>query len=117
MNALMALIGDVAGEKGPVECALLNDCSTAKMGQLLRAASMSHVVCWGTPVHDDIAREFCKHFYQSLVEQTRNWNGSSSQKDYRFSFVAATDAMRVHAFTGGASRPAPELQQSVEDRA
>jgi hypothetical protein len=43
---------------------------------------MSHVVCWGTPVHDDIAREFCDCFYQALVEQTRN--GSSSQRDTFF---------------------------------
>jgi hypothetical protein len=57
-------------------------------------------------VHDDIAREFCDHFCQALVEQTRN--GSSSQRDYRGAFDAATDAMRVHAFTGGAVRPAPE---------
>jgi hypothetical protein len=80
------------------------------MGQLLRAAGMSHVVCWRTPVHDDVAREFCNHFYQALVEQTveQTRNGSSSQRDYRSAFVAAADAMRVHAFTGGALRPAPE---------
>ena len=57
-------------------------------------------------MHDDIAREFCDHFCQALVEQTRN--GSSSQRDYRGAFDAATDAMRVHAFTGGAVRPPPE---------
>jgi hypothetical protein len=106
IHALTALIGGAAGEKGPVECAVLNACSTAKMGQLLREAGMSHVVCWWTPVHDEIAREFSRHFYQALVEQ---WSSdTSAPRNYRGAFIAATDAMRVHAFTRGASRPAPE---------
>ena len=106
IHALTALIGGAAGEKGPVECAVLNACSTAKMGKLLREAGMSHVVCWWTPVHDEIAREFCHHFYQALVEQTSS--DTSPPRNYRVAFIAATDAMRVHAFTRGASRPAPE---------
>ncbi len=99
VHALTDLIGGAAGQKGPIECAVLNACSTAEMGQLLRNAGMSHAVCWKTPVQDETAREFCHLFYQALVEQTRG--GSTS---YRDAFAAATDAMRVHAFSGGAAR-------------
>jgi hypothetical protein len=81
---------------------VLNACSTAEMGQLLRAAGMSHVVCWRTLVHDETAREYCHLFYQPLVEQTRD--GSPSHRNYRDAFVAATDDMRVHAFYGDAAR-------------
>ena len=105
IRALVALLGGASGEKGPLECAVLNACSTKKLGQLLRAAGMSHVVCWRTRVQDEIAREFCRLFYLALVEQTRN--GSASHRNYRDAFASATDEMRVHAFTGGAARPPP----------
>jgi hypothetical protein len=106
IHDLTAIIGGAAGANGSIECAVLNACSTEKMGQLLRTAGMSHVVCWRTSVHDETAREFCRHFYQALVEQTGN--GSSPHRNYRGAFDAATAAMRVHAFTGGAARPPPE---------
>jgi hypothetical protein len=106
IHDLTAIIGGAAGANGSIECAVLNACSTEKMGQLLRTAGMSHVVCWRTSVNDETAREFCRHFYQALVEQTGN--GSSPHRNYRGAFDAATAAMRVHAFTGGAARPPPE---------
>ena len=103
IHALTDLIGGAAGQQGPIECVVLNACSTAEMDQLLRAAGMSPVVGWRrTPVHDETAREFCHLFYQALVEQTRG--GSPSHRNYRDAFVAATDDMRVHAFYGGAAR-------------
>jgi hypothetical protein len=106
IQTLIDLISGAAGQKGPLECAVLNACSTINMGQLLRAAGLSHVVCWKTPVHDETAREFCHLFYQALVEQTRG--GSPSLRNYRDAFSVATDAMRVHAFSGGAARAPPE---------
>eukprot|EP00802_Teleaulax_amphioxeia_P001956 Tamp_01958.p1 GENE.Tamp_01958~~Tamp_01958.p1 ORF type:complete len:1448 (+),score=382.62 Tamp_01958:367-4344(+) len=101
-----ALTDIISGAAGSIECAVLNACSTVRMGELLRAGGMPHVVCWRTPVHDETAREFCDHFYQALVEQ-------SSGRNYRDAFTAATDAMRVHAFTGGAARPPSEASASV----
>jgi acetylglutamate kinase len=63
IHALTDLICGAAGQKGPIECAVLNACSTAGMGQVLRAAgNLSHVVCWRTPVSDEATREFCHHF-------------------------------------------------------
>jgi CHAT domain-containing protein len=63
IHALTDVIGVATGQNGPIECAVLNACSTAGMGQLLRAAgNLSHVVCWRTPVSDEAAREFCHHF-------------------------------------------------------
>ena len=50
-------IGKVAGEKGPVECVVLNACSTEKMGRLLREQGVPCVLCWNTPVQDETARE------------------------------------------------------------
>ena len=65
IHALTDLIGGAAGQKGPIECAVLNACSTAEMGKLLLNAGMAHVVCWRTPVQDETAREFCHLFYQA----------------------------------------------------
>jgi len=105
IQTLIDLISGAAGQRGPLECAVLNACSTMNMGRLLRKAGMSHVVCWKTPVHDETAREFCHLFYQALVEQTRE---SPSHRNYRDAFTAATDAMRVHAFSGGTAQLPPE---------
>ena len=76
-----ALTDIISGAAGSIECAVLNACSTVRMGELLRAGGMPHIVCWRTPVHDETAREFCDHFYQALVEQ-------SSGRNYRDAFTA-----------------------------
>ncbi len=80
-------IGKVAGVKGPVECVVLNACSTEKMGRLLREQGVPCVLCWKTPVQDETARELVDQFYPPLVED------KSGSRGYKEAFLAAVKKM------------------------
>jgi len=97
VNAISLAIGLVAGQNGPMECAVLNTCSTEKMGRLLRQRGVPHVLCWRTPVKDETAKELCEHFYRALIEN------QSGAREYKQAFLAATNAVRSTAHTGGAA--------------
>jgi hypothetical protein len=92
VEAISLAIGAVAGRQGPLECVVLNACSTLKMGQLLRQRSVPNVLCWQTPVRDETARELCERFFRPLVEEKQ-----AGMRDYKQAFFAATDAMRSSA--------------------
>ena len=79
--------GKVAGEKGPVECVVLNACSTEKMGRLLRKQGVPCVLCWKTPVQDETGRELVDQFYPPLVED------KSGSRGYKEAFLAAVKKM------------------------
>jgi len=79
IEILADIVGWATGERGPIQCTVLNACSTKKLGQLLREAGVLHVVCWRKPVHDEIAREFCYQFYQALIQQSTE---GRSQREY-----------------------------------
>ena len=98
-------IGSVSAPNGPMECAVLNACSTEKMGRLLLLQGMPYVLCWKTPVQDETARTLCEHFYRALVED------ASGVPNYKRAFETATDAVRLSAHTGGAAR----LLHAAED--
>ena len=94
VEAISLAIGMAAGAKGPLECAVLNACSTEKMGRLLRTHDVPCVICWKTPVQDETAKEMCELFYRTLVQD------SSGARDYRRAFFATADALRLSAYTG-----------------
>ena len=94
VEAISLAIGMAAGAKGPLECAVLNACSTEKMGRLLRTHDVPCVICWKTPVQDETAKEMCELFYRTLVQD------GSGARDYRRAFFAAADALRLSAYTG-----------------
>jgi len=98
VEAISLAIGMAAGTNGPVECAVLNACSTWKMGLLLRTHNVPYVICWRTSVLDETAKEVCQRFYRALVENV------SGVRDYKRAFYAATDGLRSSAHTGGASK-------------
>jgi len=95
IDAIAFAIGAVVGQQGPLECALLNACTTEKMGQMLRQRGLPCVLCWKTPVHDETAKELCEYFYRALVEDV------SGSRNYRRAFVTATNGMRRRAYTNG----------------
>ena len=107
MHAVALAIASVAGKNGPLECAMLNGCSTEEMARLLRQLGVPCVVCWRTPVQDETARELCALFYGALVEDT------SGVRDYKRAFFAATDKLRLSAHTGGAARGQRDSDGSV----
>jgi len=87
-----------SGVKGPLECVVLNACSTEKMGLLLRTHNVPYVLCWRTPVQDEIAQVMCQLFYRALVQD------DAGERDYRRAFLAATDMLRSSRHTGGAAQ-------------
>jgi len=97
VDSMSLAIGSVAGQNGPMECAVLNACSTEKMGKLLLMRGVPYVICWRTPVQDETAKVLCDFFYRALVEN------ASGARDYKRAFFAATDAMRLSAHTGGSA--------------
>ena len=100
VDAMSLAIGSVAGQQGPMECAVLNACTTETMGRLLRQHGVPCVVCWKTPVQDETAKELCERFYRALVED------ASGNRDYERAFLTATSAMLLTAHTKGpAQRP------------
>jgi CHAT domain-containing protein len=50
VEEISCAIGEVAGQKGPLECVVLNACSTERMGRLLRDRGVPCVLCWKTQV-------------------------------------------------------------------
>ena len=102
IDSIACMIGGAAGEEGSLEFGNLSACSTFKMAQMLREAGVPDVLCWKTRVHDAIARELCEHFYRSLMRLSKD---GIVRRNYRIAFDAATDAMRPHAYTGGAAHP------------
>ena len=97
VDAISLAIGMAAGAKGPLECAVLNACQclTEGMGPLLRTHDVPCVICWKTPVQDETAKKLCELFYRVLTEDT------SGKRDYHVAFLAATNALRLSAHTGG----------------
>ena len=91
-----ALIGTQAGQRGPIECVVLNACCTEDMGRMLRERGVPNVVCWKTPVHDETAREMCGHFFTALGTDKER------KRDYKRAFAAAMHAMRPLSHTHGA---------------
>jgi hypothetical protein len=92
-----ALIGTQAvGQKGPIECVVLNACCTEKMGRMLRERGVPNVVCWKTEVQDETAREMCGHFFSALGTDKER------KRDYKGAFEAAMNAMRPVSHTHGA---------------
>ena len=106
VDAISLAIGSVAGRNGPMECAVLNACSTEKMGRLLLQRGVPYVLCWRTPVQDETAKELCELFYRALVQN------ESGSRDYGQAFLAATNALRASAHTGG-SRTNPRGEEDV----
>jgi len=102
IRSLAGMIAKASGQNGSIECAVLNACSTKKLGERLKEAGMSHVVCWKTPVQDETAREICRHFYNALMQQSKDRSRSAS-RDYQRAFRSAVDVRREHSFTGGAA--------------
>eukprot|EP00277_Geminigera_cryophila_P013459 CAMPEP_0179444644 /NCGR_PEP_ID=MMETSP0799-20121207/28080_1 /TAXON_ID=46947 /ORGANISM="Geminigera cryophila, Strain CCMP2564" /LENGTH=1038 /DNA_ID=CAMNT_0021231873 /DNA_START=47 /DNA_END=3165 /DNA_ORIENTATION=+ len=98
VDAICLAIGSVAGKKGPMECVVLNACSTEKMGRLLLQQGVPYVICWRTPVQDETAKEVCERFYRALVENT------SGLRNYQLAFLAATDGFLSSAHTSGAAQ-------------
>jgi Leucine-rich repeat (LRR) protein/GTPase SAR1 family protein len=104
IEGISEAIGKVAGPEGPVECVVLNACSTEKMGRLLRKQGVPCVLCWNTPVHDETVRDLVDKFYPLLVED------KSGSRDYKEAFLAAVkkmgalDAGRVDTTVSGESR-------------
>ena len=94
VDAIALAIGAVAQPHGPIECAVLNGCSTHAMGQKLRQRGVPCVLCWKTPVQDETARELCELFFRALVED------ASGARDYKRAFFAATEALRLQSRTG-----------------
>jgi hypothetical protein len=47
IEEISSSIGKVTGEKGPVECVVLNTCSTEKMGRLFLEEGVPNVLCAG----------------------------------------------------------------------
>ncbi len=90
-------IGKVAGEKGPVECVVLNACSTEKMGRLLLEQGVPCVLCWRTPVQDETGRKLVDEFYPPLMED------KSGSRGYKEAFLAAVKKMGG-VYAGGADR-------------
>jgi len=105
VDAISLAIGSVAGQNGPMECVVLNACSTETMGRLLLQRGVPYVLCWRTTVQDETAKELCQHFYRALVEN------ASGTRDYTRAFFAATDAVRSSAHTGGTAN----LPRGAED--
>jgi len=95
IHAISMLIGSVAGKDGPMECVVLNACSTEKMGRLLLQRGVPCVICWRTQVQDETAKELCERFYRALVEN------ASGLRDYRRAFLVAADGMQSSRHTGG----------------
>jgi len=95
VDAISLAIGMAAGDSGPLECVVLNACSTEKMGRLLRTNKVPYVICWRTPVQDETAKLLCQLFYNALVQD------GSGARDYRRAFLAASDTLRSSAHTGG----------------
>jgi hypothetical protein len=91
-----ALIGAQAGQKGPIECVLLNTCCSEKMGRILRERGVPNVVCWKTSVHDETTREMCGLFFTTLGSDKER------KRDYKGAFAAAMNAMRPLSHTHGA---------------
>lgn len=56
-------------EGGPIECMVLNACSTEAVGSLLRSDGVPHVICWQSTVDDEVAVEFSQAFYECLEGQ------------------------------------------------
>jgi len=102
IKTLVDIISKASGQNGSIECALLNAWSTKKFGEGLKEAGMSHIVCWKTPVQDETARELCWHFYDALVQQSKD--RSQPTRDYQRAFYAATDMIREHSYIGAATR-------------
>ncbi len=107
-NAIAQAIGAVSQPYCPIECAVLNACSTHAMGENLRQCGVPCVLCWKTPVQDETAWELCKLFYRALVED------ASGARDYKRAFFAATDALRLGSCTGGAAH-LPRGEQAIDD--
>jgi len=108
VDAIALAIGMAAGAKGPLECAVLNACSTEKMGRLLRTHNVPCVICWKTPVQDETAKALCELFYRALVED------ASGKRDYKAAFLAATNALRLSAHTGGIkTKPRGETEDMI----
>jgi len=97
----------VAQPHGPIECVVLNACSTRAMRQKLRQRGVPCVLCWQTPVQDERARELCELFFRALVED------ASGARDYKRAFLAATDALRLQSRTGGAAH-LPRGQEATD---
>ena len=108
VDAISLAIGMAAGAKGPLECAVLNAGSTEKMGRLLRTHNVPCVICWKTPVQDETAKALCELFYRALVED------ASGKRDYKAAFLAATNALRLSAHTGGIkTKPRGETEDMI----
>jgi len=69
---LAGIIGKAVGRNGSIKYAVLNACSTKKLGERLKEAGMSHIVCWKTPMQDETARDLCRHFYDDLMQQSKD---------------------------------------------
>ena len=81
---------------GSIEGVVLNACETEDMGEKLRSAGVSHVVCWRSEVQDNTAGEFVLAFYASLDEQD-----PLQQRNYQLAFRRAV--ARISS-GGGAAR-------------
>jgi hypothetical protein len=103
-----ALIGtQAAGQKGPIECVVLNACCSEKMGRMLRERGVPNVVCWKTPVLDETAREMCGLFFTALGTDKER------KRDYKGAFAAAMNAMRPLSHTHGANDVPPTVAASA----
>ena len=109
LDAIALAIGAVARPHGPIECVVLNACSTHAMGQKLLQRGVPCVLCWTTPVQDETARERCEHFFRALVED------ASGARDYKRAFFAATNALRRGSCTDGAAH-LPRGEEAMDDR-
>jgi hypothetical protein len=109
LDAIALAIGAWARSHGPIECAVLNACSTHAIGQKMRKRGVPCVLCWTTPVQDETARELCELFFRALVED------ASGARDYKRAFFAATDALRLGSCTGGAAH-LPRGEEAMDDR-
>jgi hypothetical protein len=96
-RAVSLAIGAFAGQQGPLECVVLNACSTLKMGRLLRQRGVPNQMCWQTPVRDETARELCERFFRPLVEDKQ-----AGKQDYKGALKAAMNFMRPLSRTHGA---------------
>ncbi len=96
-DVVSALIdAQAVGQKGPIDCVLLNACCIEKMGRMLREQGVPNVICWKTTVHDEMAREMCRHFFTALGTDKER------KRDYKGAFEAAMNAMRPLSHTHGA---------------
>ena len=55
-------------------------------------------------MQDETARELCRHFYNALMQQSKDRSRSAS-RDCQRAFRSAVDVRREHSFTGGAACP------------